>query len=76
MPNSQWHAMSRSVIRDTANSIKRNSLMSFASVFSIMAALVILGFFLILTINIRQATANVESGLERISRYLDNCWRV
>lgn len=64
MPNSQWRAMSRSVIRDTANSIKRNSLMSLASVFSIMAALVILGFFLILTINIRQATANVESGLE------------
>ncbi|MGL4283618.1 permease-like cell division protein FtsX [Eubacterium aggregans] len=64
MPNSQWHAMSRSVIRDTANSIKRNSLMSLASVFSIMAALVVLGFFLILTINIRQATANVESGLE------------
>ncbi|MGL6292742.1 MAG: permease-like cell division protein FtsX, partial [Eubacterium aggregans] len=64
MPNSQWHAMSRSVIRDTVNSIKRNSLMSLASVLSIMAALVVLGFFLILTINIRQATANVESGLE------------
>lgn len=64
MPNSQWRAMSRSVFRDTANSIKRNSLMSLASVFCIMAALVILGFFLVLTINIQQATANVESQLE------------
>lgn len=64
MPNNQWQTMPRSIIRDTVNSIKRNSLMSLASVFSIMASLVILGFFLVLTINIQQATANVESELQ------------
>ena len=38
--------------------------MSLASVFSITAALVILGFFLILTFNIQMMTENVESDLE------------
>lgn len=57
-------SMPRIILRDTVQSIQRNSLMSIAAVFSIIAALVILGIFLVLTINIHQATANVESDLE------------
>ena len=64
MDDRRKQAMTRSVLRDTSNSIRRNSFMSLCSVFSIMAALVILGFFLILTINIQKLTSNVESSLE------------
>ena len=56
--------MPRSIARDTIQSIKRNRVMSLASVFSIMAALMILGFFLIMTINVQQTAANVESNLK------------
>lgn len=59
-----WSTMPRTIFRDTFQSMKRNSLMSIASVLSIMAALIILGIFLVLSINIRQATASVESSLE------------
>lgn len=64
MFNHQLDSMHRSVLRDTVQSIKRNSLMSLASVLSITAALIILGIFLVLTINIHQATSNIESGLQ------------
>ncbi|WP_332310639.1 permease-like cell division protein FtsX [Alkalibacter mobilis] len=50
--------------RDTARSIKRNSLMSIASVISVIAALVILGIFLVIALNIQQMTADMESQLE------------
>lgn len=64
MDDRQKRTIFRAIIRDTGNSIRRNSFMSLASVFSIMAALVILGLFLILTINVRRLTTNVESSLE------------
>ncbi|MEG0378846.1 MAG: permease-like cell division protein FtsX [Eubacterium sp.] len=64
MQNNFWRTIPRTILRDTFQSMKRNSLMSIASVFSIMAALIILGIFLVLSINIRQATASVESSLE------------
>ena len=60
MRSNHWKTMPRTILRDTAQSMQRNSLMSIAAVFSIIAALIILGIFLVLTINIRQATANVE----------------
>jgi len=56
--------MPRSIFRDAVQGIRRNSLMSLASVFAITAALIILGIFLVLTINIQQAAAKVESGLQ------------
>ncbi|MEF9917998.1 MAG: permease-like cell division protein FtsX [Eubacterium sp.] len=64
MRDNFWKAMPKTILRDTIQSMKRNSLMSIASVLSIMAALIILGIFLVLSINVRQATANVESSLE------------
>lgn len=64
MVSNNWRTMPRTILRDTVQSIQRNSLMSIAAVFSIMAALIILGVFLILTINVNQATANVENSQE------------
>lgn len=54
----------RSTIRDAAQSLRRNSLMSLASILAITAALIILGIFLVLTMNIHQVTANVEDELQ------------
>lgn len=51
-------------IRDTIRSIQRNSLMSIASIVSVIAALVILGIFLVIALNIQHITENVESQLE------------
>src|SRR5665647_122600 len=56
--------MPDNVIRDTLKSIERNNLMSVASVLSVIAALIILGIFLILTINVQSVTKDVESKLE------------
>ncbi len=58
------HPMRRSILRDTFQSIRRNSLMSLASILSITAALIILGIFLVLTINIHQIASNIENGLK------------
>ena len=58
------HPMRRSILRDTMQSIRHNSLMSLASILSITAALIILGIFLVLTINIHQVAANIENGLK------------
>jgi len=52
------------LIRDTARSIKRNTLMSIASVVSVIAALVILGIFLVIALNIQHMTSDIESQLE------------
>ncbi|MGL4606387.1 MAG: permease-like cell division protein FtsX [Eubacteriaceae bacterium] len=54
----------KNVVRDTLKSIERNNLMSVASVLSVIAALLILGIFLILTINVKEVTKDVESKLE------------
>lgn len=50
--------------RDTVRSIQRNSLMSMASVISVIAALVILGIFLVIALNIQHITQNLENQLE------------
>ncbi len=56
--------MLKSAFNETANSIERNNLMSFASVASIVAALLILGIFIIITLNIQNLTSQVENSLE------------
>lgn len=50
--------------RDTVRSIQRNSLMSIASIISVIAALVILGIFLVIALNIQHMTQNLEDQLE------------
>ncbi|WP_246798126.1 permease-like cell division protein FtsX [Alkalibacter rhizosphaerae] len=50
--------------RDTVRSIRRNSLMSIASIVSVIAALVILGIFLVIALNIQHITQNLEDELE------------
>lgn len=60
----QERSIHHTFLRDTAQSIRRNSLMSLASILAITAALIILGIFLVLTINIHQITANLENGLK------------
>ncbi|MCH4072805.1 permease-like cell division protein FtsX [Pseudoramibacter sp.] len=63
----------RSTIRDAGQSLRRNSLMSLASIISMTAALVILGIFLVITMNIRQVTQHVEGNL-RIQVFMtQNC---
>ncbi len=64
MKFSSIKTMPRNVVRDTIKSIERNNLMSAASVLSVIAALIILGIFLILTINVQEVTKDVESKLE------------
>lgn len=64
MKFSSVRTMPKNVIRDTIKSIERNNLMSAASVLSVIAALIILGIFLILTINVQEVTKDVESKLE------------
>jgi len=64
MKFSSLKTMPRNVVRDTFKSIERNNLMSAASVLSVIAALIILGIFLILTINVQEVTKDVESKLE------------
>ncbi|MEG0379074.1 MAG: permease-like cell division protein FtsX [Eubacterium sp.] len=54
----------KSIFRDTAQSIERNNLMSVASILSVVAALIILGIFVIFTVNLQHITTNVESALE------------
>ncbi|RBP69064.1 cell division transport system permease protein [Alkalibaculum bacchi] len=54
----------RYFFRDCFRSIKKNSLMSIASIISVLAALVILGIFLILAFNIEHITNEMENQLE------------
>ncbi|MGI6108991.1 MAG: permease-like cell division protein FtsX [Eubacteriaceae bacterium] len=60
----RFFTMLRSASQDTLKSIERNNLMSFASVASIVAALLILGIFIIITINVNSITNNVKNSLE------------
>lgn len=64
MKFSSIKTMPRNVVRDTVKSIERNNLMSAASILSVIAALMILGIFLILSINVEEVTKDVESKLE------------
>lgn len=59
-----FRSVFRNVLRDTVQSIERNNLMSAASILSVIAALLILGIFLILTINVQEVTRDVEAKLE------------
>ncbi|WKY48508.1 permease-like cell division protein FtsX [Eubacteriaceae bacterium ES3] len=61
---SSFKTMPKNILRDTIQSIERNNLMSAASVVSVVAALLILGIFLILTINVEEVTKDIESQLE------------
>lgn len=64
MRENAWLIMPKTMAKEAMQSMKRNSLISIAAVISIVAALIILGVFLVLSINIRNATGNVESNLE------------
>ncbi len=54
----------KTFLTDSLNSIKRNSVMSVASVFSVVCALLIVGVILALTINVAFITENIENNLE------------
>ncbi len=54
----------KTFLTDSINSIKRNSVMSVASVFSVVCALLIVGVILALTINVTYITENIEDNLE------------
>lgn len=51
-------------MREAAQSLDRNRLMTIAAAISIVAALIILGVFILISTNIQRATKNVESNLE------------
>ncbi|WP_294464726.1 permease-like cell division protein FtsX [uncultured Anaerofustis sp.] len=51
-------------IRDSFQNIKRNSLMSVASVLSVVAALIIIGVFLVFALNLNFMTGEIENNLE------------
>ena len=59
-----FFSMLKSIFRDTAQSIERNNLISIASILSVVAALIILGIFVIFTVNLQHITENVESAME------------
>ena len=59
-----FFSYTKSVIKATTQSIKRNSLMSFASIISVVAALLILGLFLIFTLNLQYITEHIEEALQ------------
>lgn len=63
----------RSTIRDAGQSLRRNSLMSLASIISMTAALIILGIFLVITMNIRQISRHVEGNLQIQVFMAQNC---
>lgn len=54
----------KNFFRDSFHNIRRNSLMSVASVLSVVCALVIVGVVLVLAININYMTTQVEQNLE------------
>lgn len=54
----------RYFLRDSFQSIRRNSLMSIASIFSVVASLIILGIFLVFALNVKYITNQVEKELE------------
>lgn len=56
--------MLKSGLADTIKNIERNNLMSFASVISVVAALLILGAFIMITMNVESITGSMVSSLE------------
>ena len=61
----------KSILRETFRSITRNSLMSAASVLSILSALLILGIFIVFSVNVEHLTNSVAQSLE-LKVYLTN----
>lgn len=57
--------------RDAVNNIRRNSVMSVASILSVVCALVIVGVVMSVAININYLTDNIESNLE-LKVYLED----
>ncbi|NLW70430.1 MAG: ABC transporter permease [Eubacteriaceae bacterium] len=58
-------------IRDAINSIKRNSVMSLASVLSVICALIIVGVVMAIAINVNFITDQIEENLE-LKVFLEN----
>ena len=57
-------------VKEAAISLKRNNLMSFASITTVAISLVILGLFLIMVMNLNNMAAHLESQLQ-INVYLE-----
>ncbi|MGI6108931.1 MAG: permease-like cell division protein FtsX [Eubacteriaceae bacterium] len=64
MPSREKPTYAPSIFREAFQSLTRNALMTTAAAVSIVAALIILGVFILFSSNIQQMTANVESNLE------------
>lgn len=58
-------------VRESLSSLKRNSLMSFASISTVALSLLILGLFLIMVLNMNHMAASLESQVQ-ISVYLQD----
>ena len=57
-------------VKEAAISLKRNNLMSFASITTVAISLVILGLFLIMVMNLNNMAAHLESQVQ-INVYLE-----
>ena len=51
-------------VKEAAISLKRNNLMSFASITTVAISLVILGLFLIMVMNLNNMAAHLESQVQ------------
>lgn len=59
-------------LRESFSNLKRNRLMTIASITSVMAAMLILGLFLVIVLNVNSLTNQVESQLELKAFLKDN----
>lgn len=64
MPSRERSSYFSSILKETAQSLSRNTLISIAAVISIIAALIILGLFIIFTANVNKMTNAAESNSE------------
>ncbi len=64
MPSREKKSYVSNILRESFQSISRNTLMSSVTIISIMAALIILGVFLVFSANIAEMTKSVEDNLE------------
>lgn len=58
-------------VKEAAISLKRNNLMSFASITTVAISLLILGLFLIMVMNLNNMAAHLESQVQ-INVYLED----
>ena len=66
-----FSVMLYNTLKDTFKNIQRRNLMSFASVVCIVLALLVLGAFIIITININNLSSNLEESLQ-LKIFLNN----